>query len=190
MRINPRALRILRGIILTFLVLGGSSTIRLVAKDKTPPVSSDDPTLRLFDLLDSKLGGKLDDLYVLADVFNDPQNPEHALQHILRLDYDKGRAFGKLRIYVRTVDKLSPEQLKAYTSKEIFEFAESDSEKFSKMDPGSFGRPGDVYFQPTSPGGPRGSSPITDEVQARYDRYVTQHIKPAREKKAAGGSGA
>jgi hypothetical protein len=169
------------------IVFGGGSIIRLAAKDKTPPVSADDPTLRLFDLLDSKFGGKLDNFYVVADAFNDPQNPEHALQHVLRLDYDKGRAFGKLRFYVRTVDKLSPEQLKTYTPKEVFEFAESDSEKFSKMDAGPFGRIGDVYFQPTSPGGPLGSSPITVEVTTRYDRYVTQYVLPALEKKASAG---
>jgi hypothetical protein len=186
---QPRALAILGGAFLMVLVFGGSHTARLGAKDKTPQVSADDPTLRLFDLLDTKFGGKLDNFYVVADSFNDPQNPEHALQHILRLDYEKGRNFGKLRFYVRTVDKLSPEQLKTYTPKEIFEFAESDSEKFSKMDPGPFGRTGDVYFLPTSPGGPLGSSPITDEVQARYDRYVTQYILPALEKKLAGGSG-
>jgi hypothetical protein len=110
-------------------------------------------------------------------------------QHVLRVDYDKGRAFGKLRIVVRTVDQLSPEQLKTYNAKEIYDFAESDGEKFTKTDPGSFGRPGDVYFQPTSPGGPLGTAPVTDEVQARYERYVTQHILPALEKKAGGGSG-
>jgi len=171
------------------LVIAGDNTHRLGAKEKQPPVSPDDPTLRLYNLLDSKLGGKLEDFYLLADTFADPQNPNQTQQHVLRIEYDKTRAFGKLRIYVRTVDQLTPEQLKTYNTKEIYDFAESDSEKFTKTDPGSFGRTGDVYFQPTSPGGPLGTATATQEVQARYERYVTQFIIPALEKKAAGASG-
>jgi len=191
MRINTRVVpTIAAGALLAALLSGLGSAVRLTAKDKAaPPVAADDPTLRLFDLLNSKYNGKLDDFYLLADTFNDPAKPDQAEQHVLRVEYDKSKAFGRLKFYVRTVDQLTPEQLKAYTPKDIYGFAESDSEKFTKTDPGSFGRTGDVYFQPTSPGGPLGTSPVTDEVQARYDRYVTQYILPALQKKAAGGTG-
>ena len=191
MKANNRALPIITtGALLAILLLGGGAIARLGAKDKgLPTVAADDPTLRLFDLLNSKFNGKLDDFYLIADTFADPAKPEQSEQHIVRVEYDKARAFGKLRIYVRNVDQLTPEQLKTYSPKDIFGFAESDSEKFTKTDPGSFGRPGDIFFQPTSPGGPLGTSPITDEIQAKYARYVTQYIIPALEKKAAGSTG-
>jgi len=186
---KSRLLPAVSGALLALLLTGGGSPLRLGAKDKLPTVSSDDPTLRLFSLLDSKMGGKLDDFCLLADTFADPQNPTQTQQHVLRIEYDKTHAFGKLRIYVRTIDQLTPEQLKTYNTKEIYDFAETDSEKFTKTDPGSFGRPGDVYFQPTTPGGPLGTATVTDEVQSRYERYVTQFILPALEKKAAGAAG-
>ena len=191
MRMNKRALPIIStGALLTILLLGGSIVSRLGAKDKSlPPVSSDDPTLRLFDLLNSKFNGKLDDFFLIADTFTDPAKQGQSEQHILRVEYDKTRTFGKLRIYVRNVDQLTPEQLKAYSPKDIFGFAESESEKFTKTDPGSLGRPGDMFLQPTSQGGPLGASPVTDEIQAKYARYVTQYIIPTLEKKAAGGAG-
>ena len=191
MRMKKRALPIIStGALLAILLLGGSTVARLGAKDKSlPPVAADDPTLRLFDLLNSKFNGKLDDFYLIADTFPDPAKPEQSEQHIVRVEYDKARAFGKLRIYVRNVDLLTPEQLKTYSPKDIFGFAESESEKFTKTEPGSFGRPGDVFLQPTSSGGPLGQSPVTDEIQAKYARYVTQYIIPTLEKKAAGGAG-
>ncbi len=164
------------------LVLGGSA-LRVAAKEKVPPVSPDDPTLRLYQLLDSQYGGKLPEFYLLADVFTDPTNPNHQEQRVLKIEYDKNNAFGKFRIYIRTVDKLSPEQLKTYTPKQIFDYAETDSAKFTKTDAGSFGRPGDVYFRPVSPGGPLGSAPVTEQVQATYERYVTKFIIPALENK-------
>jgi hypothetical protein len=189
MRSKSRALPIGCVALLTILLGGGGRAALLGAKDRVPGVNSDDPTLRLYNLLDSKLGGKIEEFYLLADTISDPQNPGQVQQHVLRVDYDKGRVFGKLRIVIRTVDQLSAEQLKTYTVKEIYDFAETDSEKFTKTDPGSFGRQADVYFQPTSPGGPLGTAPVTDAVQARYERYVTQHILPALEKKTGGGSG-
>jgi len=181
--------RIVPFVILALLVFGGGNALRLGAKEKTPAVSPDDPTFRLFNLLDSKFGGKLVGFYLLADTFSDPSKPGQVEQHVLRIEYDKGRAFGRLLIYVRVVDQLSEEQLRIYTTKEIFDFAETESEKFTKTDPGTFGRPGDVYSQPTMPGGPLGTVSATEEVQARYDRYLTQYILPALEKKESGGSG-
>jgi len=154
-----------------------------LAKEKVPPISPDDPTLRLYQLLDSQYTGKLEDFCIIADVFKDPKNPEHELQHILRVEYDKNRAFGKLRIYVRNVDKLTPEQLKTYTPKQSFDFAEIDSEKFTKTDPGPLGRTGDVYLRPASEGGPLAAVPASDETRSAYERYVTAYIIPALQKK-------
>ena len=158
-------------------------------KKRPPQVSPNDPTLRLYNLLDSKYNGKLEDFCVLADVVNDPKNPGQPQQHVLRVEYSKDRAFGKLNIHVRTVAQLTPEQLKTYSPKQIYDFAETDSAKFTKTDPGPFGRPGDVYFEPASDGGAMGTVTATPEVQAQYERFVTQYLLPALEKKAADGNG-
>ncbi|MGO8814561.1 MAG: hypothetical protein ACLQVG_07815 [Terriglobia bacterium] len=188
MRIQARALMMIVGAAFTLLVLGGGSG-PLGAKDKSTQVSSDDPTLRLYSLLDSKYNGKLDEFYLLADVANDPKNPGQAQQHVLRVDYGKDRVFGKLHIQVRTVAQLTPDQLKTYSPKQIYEFAENDTAKFTKTDPGPLGKPGDVYFQPSSDGGALATATVTPEIQAEYDQFVTQYLMPALEKKAAGGSG-
>ena len=116
------------------------------AKEKTSPTDPNDPTYRLFSLLDSKYNGKLDDFCVLADLMNDPKNPGQELQHVIRIEYNKDKAFGKLNLHVRTVAQLTPEQLKTYTPKQIFDFAETDTAKFTKSDAGSFGRTGDRLF--------------------------------------------
>jgi hypothetical protein len=189
MRISARTLAIIVGAVFALLVFGGGDAGRLGAKEKASQISPDDPTVRLYNLLDSKYNGKLDDFYLLADVFNDPKNPGQAQQHVLRIEYIKDRAFGRLRIYVRTVAQLTPEQLKTYSPKQIYDFAETDNEKFTKTDPGPFGKPGDVYFEPASDGGALGSVPVTPEVQAQYERFVTQYLLPALEKKASGGNG-
>jgi len=168
---------------LSILSLSGLWMGSTLAKEKVPPVSPDDPTLRLYQFLDSQYGGKLEDFCLTADVFKDPKNPDHEEQHILKVEYDKNRGFGKLRIYVRTVDKLTPEQLKTYTPKQMFDYAEVDSEKFTKTDPGSFGRTGDVYFRPVSEGGPLATAPVTDETRSAYERYLTSFITPALQKK-------
>jgi len=189
MRTNVRTLVIIGGTVLTLLVLGSGNAGHLGAKEKSTQISSNDPTVRLYSLLDSKYNGKLDDIFLLSDVANDPKNPGQAQEHILRVDYSKERAFGKLTIHVRTVAKLTPEQLKAYSPKQLYDFAESDSAKFTKTDPGPFGKPGDVYFEPSSDGGVMGSVPVTPEVQAEYERFLSQYLLPILEKKAAGGSG-
>ncbi len=188
MRISMRTLLLTCGTILTVWLLAGAYAGRLGAKEKTPQIDPNDPTVHLYSLLDSKYNGKVDDLYVLADVFNDPKNPGQPQQHVLRIEYAKDRAFGKLRIYVRTIAQLSPDQLKTYTPKQVYDFAESDSAKFTKTDPGPFGKSGDMYFQPTSDGGPLGQVTATPEVQTQYEHYVTQYIIPALEKKTGEGS--
>lgn len=188
MRTSARTLTIISGVALAFLAWGAGGSARLGAKEKPPQLNPNDPTLRLYNLLDSKYNGKLDDFYVLADAFNDPKTPGQQSQHVLRVEYNKDHAFGRLKIYVRTVGQLTPAQLKAYTPKQIFDFAEVDVAKYTKTDPGPFGKPGDVYFDSGADGSPEGTPPITPELQARYDRFVTQYIMPALEKKPADGN--
>ena len=176
------------GAVFVLLVRGGGNAGGLGAKEKASQISPDDPTVRLYNLLDTKFSGKLEDFVLLADVVNDPKNPGQPQQHVLLVDYNKGRAFGKLNIHVRTVAQLTPEQLKTYTPKQIYDFGESDTAKFTKTDPGPFGRPGDVYFASAADGGAMGTAPTTPEVQAQYEQFVTQYLLPALEKKAAGGT--
>ena len=189
MRTSARRLAIIAGTVLTLLVFGGGDAGRIGAKDKTPQVGPNDPTVRLYSLLDSKYSGKLNDFFVLADVVNDPKTPGQSQQHVLRVDYGKDRAFGKLNIHVRTVGQLSPEQLKTYTPKQIYEFGETDSAKFTKTDPGSFGRAGDLYFEAPPDGGALATTTTTPGVQALYERIVTQYLLPALEKKSADANG-
>lgn len=156
--------------------------IHHVAKEKTPPVSPDDPTLKLYQLLDTSYGGKLADFIVIGDVFKDPKNPDKELQHIFKAEYDKTKGYGKFRLYVRSVDKLTPGQLKDYTPQQIYDFGNEDVEKFGKTDPGPFGRAGDLFFQATAEG-TLATAPITDEVRKEYETYITQWLMPALEKK-------
>src|SRR5215831_9262341 len=113
-------------------------------KEKAPRIDPNDPTQRLFDLLDTTRGGKLEDFFVLADVYSE-QGKE--FQRVVHADYDKNRAFGKLRISVRSVAKMAPEQLQTYTAKQVYDFGEVDLEKFVKTEPGEFGKPGDIYLR-------------------------------------------
>jgi len=153
-----------------------------LAKEKPPVVSPDDVTLRLFQLLDSSYGGKLADFYVIGGAYKDPKVPDKELQHVFKVEYEKERAFGRLRIYVRSVDKLTPGQLKDYTPTQVYEFGEMDVEKFTKTDPGPLGRTGDLYFQ-ASQNGPLATVPITDESRKEYEDDITQWIFPALQKK-------
>lgn len=182
MKITVRA-RLITLAAFGLLFLLGRPIGRMDAKEKIPAISSDDPTLRLYQVLDTAYGGKLDELYLIADVFKDPKQSDHEEQHILRVEYDKNRGFGKLRIYIRTVDKLTPAQLKAYTPKQAYDFAEVDSEKFTKTDAGSLGRPGDIYFHPATDGGPLATAPVTDGARTAYERYIIDYILPALQKK-------
>ncbi len=125
MRSSVRRLLMVASTVFTLLVFWGGNGGRLGAKERGPQYDSNDPTFRLYSLLDSKFNGKLDDFCLLGDVFNDPKNPGQPQQHVLRIEYSKDRAFGKLRIYVRTVAQLSPEQLKTYTPKQIYDFGEN-----------------------------------------------------------------
>jgi hypothetical protein len=159
----------------------GLPALRL-AKEKTPAVSPDDLTLRLFQLLDTSYGGKLSDFYLIGDVYKDPKIPDKELQHVFKAEYEKDRAFGKFRLYVRSLDRLTPGQLKDYTPKQIYEFGELDVEKFTKTDPGPFGKTGDIYLLAT-PDGPLATAPVTDEVRKEYETYISLWLLPALAKK-------
>lgn len=156
----------------------GTADVRLGhAKEK--PVDPNDPTLRLYDVLDTTRSGKLQDFFLLADIYAD-QGKDY--QHVLRIEYEKARAFGKLRIWVRSVAKMAPEQLQAYTSKQVYDFGEIDLEKFVKTDPGEFGRQGDIYLRGDAEN-PLATAPITDSVRKSYEMLVTEYILPALQKK-------
>lgn len=153
------------------------------AKRKKESVSPDDPTYMLYQLLDNSFGGKLTDFYLLANIHADPQNPKIQLQRVLRVDYDKNRYFGRFRVYVRSVSKLTPAQLKTYNPKQIFQFAESDDAEFEKIDPGPLGETGDLYLKATG-NGPLAPATITDAVRQEYELLITKYILPALKKKS------
>lgn len=171
------------------LIIAGIFPHNLRAKEHSSPGNPNDPVFRLFSLLDSKFNGKVDDFCVLADLVNDPKTPGQQLQRIIRIEYNKDRVFGKLSLHVRTVAQLTPEQLKAYSAKQTYDFAETDVAKFTKSETGSFGKPGDVFFEAASDGGPLTTAAVTAEVQAQFETFLTQYVLPALEKKAADGSG-
>lgn len=169
------------------VVLAGISLLAVAmpsawARRKKPAVSPDDPTYMLYQLLDDSYGGKLNDFYLLTNVYADPQDPTTQLQHVIRVDYDKGRYFGRLRIYVRSVGKLTPAQLKTYNVKQIYQFGIADGAEYEKIDPGPLGGTGDLYLKSTG-GGPLASAPITDQVRQEYETLITQYIMPALKKK-------
>ena len=152
------------------------------AKRKKPAVSPNDPTYMIYQLLDDSYGGKLTNFYLLAGIYADPQDPASQLQRVLRVDYDKGRYFGRFRIYVRSVGKLTPEQAKTYSSKQIYDFGENDEAEYEKIDPGPLGQKGDLFLQATS-SGPLAPAALTSEVNERYSLLITKYILPALQKK-------
>ena len=154
----------------------------LSAGDKPAPVDPSDPTLRLFQVLDSSRGGKLTEFYLVADVYKDPADPKDEAQHILKVDYDKARAFGKFQIVVRSVGKIHSDQMKTYTPKEFFEFGLADQEKYMRSNPGPFGKPGDLYLKAAADR-PLASEPISDGIRKNYELLVTHYLLPALEKK-------
>lgn len=172
----------LRTILCVGLALVGGLAAPLLGKEKTPPVDANDPTFRLFQALDTNRGGKLTDFYLIADVYKDPAGSSEEFQHILKADYDKNRSFGKLQVYVRSVGKILPDQLKTYTAKEFYDFGLMDQAKYMKTDPGEFGKSGDIYLRAVEDR-PLATTPVTDEVRKSYEQFLTQHLLPAIEKK-------
>lgn len=152
------------------------------AKKRHESVSPDDPTYKLYQLLNDSYGGKLTNYYLLANLYPDPKDPPSQLQRVICVDYDKDRFFGRLRIYVRSVAQLTPEQLKTYDAKQIFDFGESDDTKYEKIDPGELGGTGDLYLKATADG-PLVTTPITDEARQDYDMLITRYLLPALQKK-------
>lgn len=172
-------------LVATFLLvawLAAAPNGLLSAKEKNSPPDPNDPTYRLYQLLDTTRGGRLAEFYVIADVYKDSKKPEIQEQHILRADYDKNRGFGKLNLHVRSVGKITPAQMDTYTPKDFFEFGLADQEKFLKTDPGPLGKPGDVYLR-ADDDQPLHSNPVTDEIRKAYESYLTQYLLPALEKK-------
>lgn len=176
--------RVLATGIVVFLLAVCCAQRLLSAREKNSPADPNDVTARLFQLLDDSHDGKLTDFYLLADLYKDKDstNPDEELQHVLHLDYDKDRNFGKLSLHVRSMTKLAPEQLKTYSPKQIFDFGDEDTEKFVKSDPGQFGRTGDMYLRATADR-PLRDTPISDEARKAYDFYLTQYVIPALQKK-------
>jgi hypothetical protein len=150
------------------------------AREKSAPISPNDPTAKLFGILDNNYDGKLTDFYILADVYKDADHPDQEWQHILRVEYDKKLFFGKFRILVRTISKPTADQLKTYSVKQMFDFG-SDSAKYEKIDIGPFGQKGDLYLRAEGDM-PLASAPITPEVQSTYEKYLTQYLTPALSK--------
>jgi hypothetical protein len=151
------------------------------AKRDNPTISPDDPTFQLYQLLDNSYGGNLKEFYLLADIYGDPQTPGKQFQHVLLVEYDKSRFFGRLRILVRSVAKLTPAQLKTYSPKQIYDFGEQDEQEFEKIDPGPFGQKGDLFLRATRVG-PLAPAPTTDEVRMQYDSFLTKYVLPALKK--------
>jgi hypothetical protein len=148
--------------------------------DKKSAVSPDDPTAKVFEILNNTYEGKLADYYLVADVYADAAHPGQDFQHILRVQYDKSLFFGRFRIYVRGLAKPTPDQTKAYTVQQLYDFA-SDSQKFEKIEPGPFGQQGDLYLH--SDGNmPLASTPVTPEAQATYEKLLTVYLIPALSK--------
>ena len=162
--------------------LFGASVGVARAKEKAAVIDANDSTYRLFQLLDSSRAGKLTGFYLIADVYKDPKDPNEELQHILRAEYDKDRGYARLSLYVRSVGKIAPEQMRTYTAKDFYEFGLADQEKYMKTEPGALGRPGDIYLRAEGDR-PLASAPITDEVRKAYESYLTQHLLPALQKK-------
>lgn len=150
-------------------------------KDKEA-VPANDVTSRVYQIADQSLQGKFS-LYLLADLYPDPANPGSQLQRVLRVVYDKDLYFGRFAIHVRSVGKLTPAQLSTYTPEEIFNYGNGDSAEYEKINPGRFGKTGDLFLASTG-GGPLATAPITPEVQAEYERLVTTYVLPAVEKLA------
>jgi hypothetical protein len=174
-----RTVAALLGTLALSLFLGVGTVKVCDAKDKSQRIDANDPTLRLFDLLDSTRSGKLEDFFALADVYSEQGNE---FQHVIRAEYDKNRAFGKLRIYLRSVAKMAPEQLQSYTAKQVYDFGETDLEKFVKTEPGEFGRQGDIYLRGDAES-PLATAPITDQAHKSYEMLVSQYLLPALQKK-------
>ena len=160
-------------------VVGGTILAALPGARGREKFEPDPATIQLFQILNSSFSGKVDHFCLLADMYTDASGEQY--RRVLRVDYDKSRGFGRLNLYVRSVGKMTPDQLATYTPAQIFDFGESDQAKFVKTDTLSFGAPGDLYLE-AQDDGPLHSATITDEVRKRYSDLVTQFVIPALQK--------
>lgn len=160
------------------VVLGVSLAVPALtrARERNEP---DAATIELFRVLNTQFGGKVEHFCLLADKYSDSSGQQ--FRHVLRVDYDKDRLFGRLNLYVRSVGAMTPDQLATYTPQQIYDFGESDQEKFVKTDTGSFGEKGDLYLQ-TRGDGPLHSETVTDEARKEYTDFITQYVIPALQK--------
>ena len=169
-------------VVVATLVVLGVAAPSAWARKKHKSIDPNDPTYMAYQLMNDSYAGKLTNFYLLAGTYADPQNPANQLQRVIRVDYDKSRFFGRFRIDVRGVGKLTPAQLKTYDVKQIYDFGVSDVAQYEKLDPGPLGGKGDLYLQATS-NGPLAPASITDEARQEYDTLITQYILPALKKK-------
>ena len=154
-------------------------------KEKSGSVSANDPTARLFAILNNSDGGKLNDFYVLGDIYSDSSDPSQQYQRVLKVDYNKDLYFGRFVIHARSVSKMTPDQLAIYTPEQIYKFGGRDGQVFDKTNPGPFGsETGDLYLTPAA-NGPLRSSDVDDSVTQEYNMLVAQYILPALQKQAA-----
>ncbi|MGH9470101.1 MAG: hypothetical protein ACRD1N_07150 [Terriglobia bacterium] len=149
-------------------------------KKEKKAAGTDGPTAQLFDLLDNSFGGKLD-IYLLADIYTDTSNGGAQYQRVLHVTYDKSLYFGRFAIHVRSVGKMSQEQMAIYNAKAVYNFGDADTQEFEKINPGPFGGTGDLYLQ-ASDDHPLAEAPITDKVQQEYEMLLTKYILPAVQK--------
>lgn len=165
------------GVVLSMVVgIGMAAPPGAGAREKYEP---DPATVQLFQVLNTSFGGKVDHFCLLGDMYTDASGQQ--FRHVLRVDYDKTRGFGRLNLYVRSVGKMTPDQLATYTPQQIYDFGESDQAKFVKTDTLTFGAPGDLYLE-AQDDGPLHSAPITEDVRKRYSDLVTQYVIPALQK--------
>lgn len=169
-------------IVAAFSLLAVAVPSAWAKKKKAQSVGSDDPTYQVYQLLDNSYGGKLTDFCVLADLYADPKDPSGQLQHVICVDYDKSRFFGRFQISVRSVGKLTQDQLTTYNVKQIYDFGDSDEAKFEKINPGPLGETGDLYLK-ASAAGPLAPVPVTDQAREEYDMLITKYLLPALQKK-------
>jgi hypothetical protein len=175
--------------VLAMLVGYAAPSLRAVPrrkkKEKHGAVSPNDPTSRLFDILNSSFGGKLSNLCLLADIYSDTSNPSQQYQRVLSVDYNKALYFGRFVIHARSVGKMTSEQLAIYNPEQIYHFGNRDGQVFDKTNPGPFGsETGDLYLAPPPGGGPLRTVPIDDSVTQEYEMLVSQYILPAVQKQA------
>jgi hypothetical protein len=185
-RVGVLALVTLAAILLGCVTSSVYAVPRKKKKEKNGSVSPNDPTARLFDILNTSSGGKLNDLYLLADVYSDQSNPSQQYQRVLKIDYDKSLYFGRFVIHARSVSKMNGQQLAIYNSQQIYNFGGRDGQVFDKINPGPFGsETGDLYLAPPPGGGPLRTVPIDDSVTQEYEMLVSQYILPAVQKQSA-----